>query len=105
MVKTLEISDMNKICTKGYLMSSLDSGLCLRGSKNIHFPCFFFLGSKFVNPLSIDPNERVTPSQSGAGPMGALGAGNGESHHNGVLIEPGASMDDIPDLSIGKWNF
>ena len=60
----------------------------------------FFPGSKFVNPLSIDPNERVTPSQSGAGPMGALGAGNGESHHNGVLIEPGASMDDIPDLSI-----
>ena len=101
MVKTLEISDMNKICTKGYLMSSLD----FVTQNIIHFPRSFFPGSKFVNPLSIDPNERVTPSQSGAGPMGALGAGNGESHHNGVLIEPGASMDDIPDLSIGKWNF
>ena len=58
-----------------------------------------FSGSKFVNPLSIDPNERVTPSQSGAGPMGGMG-GNGELHHNGILMEPGASMDDIPDLSI-----
>jgi len=61
-------------------------------------------GSKFVNPLSIDPNERVTPSQSGAGPMGGGLSGathdNGEVHHNGVLIEPGSSMDDIPDLSI-----
>ena len=33
--------------------------------------------------------------------MGGLGAaGNGDSHHNGGLMEPGASMDDIPDLSI-----
>ena len=48
-------------------------------------------GSKFVNPLSIDPNERVTPSHPGA--MG-LPEGNG-------YIDPStASMDDIPDLSI-----
>ena len=50
-------------------------------------------GSKYVNPLSIDPNERVTPSHPGA--MG-LPDGNG-------YIDPAAAaaMDnDIPDLSI-----
>ena len=51
-----------------------------------------FSGSKYVNPLSIDPNERVTPSHPGA--MGLPGDNNG-------FIDPQtANMDDIPDLSI-----
>ena len=49
-------------------------------------------GSKFVNPLSIDPNERVTPSH----PPGAVGLPDG----NGFIDPSTASMDDIPDLSI-----
>lgn len=50
----------------------------------------YFPGSKFVNPLSIDPNERVTPS----GHPGTLGI----SDQNGLGDH--GSMDDIPDLSI-----
>ena len=52
-----------------------------------------FSGSKYVNPLSIDPNERVTPSHPGA-----MGLPDG----NGGYIDPAsaANMDDIPDLSI-----
>ena len=50
-----------------------------------------FSGSKYVNPLSIDPNERVTPSHPGS-----IGIGD---QING-LVDPGASLDDIPDLSI-----
>ena len=52
-----------------------------------------FSGSKYVNPLSIDPNERVTPSHPGA--MGLPGGDN-----NGFIDPQTANMDDIPDLSI-----
>ena len=52
---------------------------------------YHFSGSKYVNPLSIDPNERVTPSHPGS-----IGIGD---QING-LVDPGASLDDIPDLSI-----
>ena len=49
----------------------------------------FFTGSKYVNPLSIDPNERVTPSHPGS-----IGIGD---HINGLVDN---TIDDIPDLSI-----
>ena len=45
-----------------------------------------------MNPLSIDPNERVTPSHPGAINLG--------DHVNGLVDPSAASMDDIPDLSI-----
>ena len=47
-----------------------------------------FSGSKFVNPLLIDPNERVTPSHSGAG----MTLSGGDDQHN--LMQPGAGMDE-----------
>lgn len=49
-------------------------------------------GSKYnVNPLSIDPNERVTPSH----PAMAI-----HDHVNGLMDGGATVMDDIPDLSI-----
>ena len=54
----------------------------------------FFTGSKYVNPLSIDPNERVTPSHPGS----SIGAGMGDVHVNGLVDQN--TIDDIPDLSI-----
>ena len=55
----------------------------------MNFKNISFTGSKYVNPLSIDPNERVTPSHPGS-----IGIGD---HINGLVDN---TIDDIPDLSI-----